>query len=85
MKQKLQSPITSKLYTCKVVRNNETVSIERVILSYTTFSTFCIENTHPKQLVKQLKIIAKYHNLDIEKFDEFTFAVDCLKSSISWN
>jgi hypothetical protein len=34
---------------------------------------------------KQLEIIEKLHKLDIEQYDEFLYAVDCLKSSISWN
>jgi hypothetical protein len=85
MKTELESTITTKLYTCKVVRNNETISTQSMLLSYTKLSSLSIETTSKKELVKQLIIVGKYHNLNIENFDEFKFAIDCLKSAISWN
>ena len=54
-------------------------------LKSTKYAGYCVLNSHPKILLPLVMIIAKQHNLDIDKEDQFDYAMEQLKSAVSWN
>jgi hypothetical protein len=44
-----------------------------------------VKATDPKTLSPQLEMIAKQNNIDLMKFDQFEYAFDLLRYSVSWN
>ena len=78
-------PIVNKLYTFRVRNNKGEVGMGLDELSFTKLAVFSVYNTEPKNLLPCMLIIAKQNNLDLDKQDQFEYAMDKLLSAISWN
>lgn len=54
-------------------------------LSYTKQAEYSVMNMDIDNLLLLLTFIEFETNIDINKYDEFTYGVDLLKEKISWN
>lgn len=85
MKNKFFKPINTVVYTYKLVTREGLVGFGSEEITSTKHASFCVFNSHPKQLLPLLLIVARQHKLDVDKEDQFKYGMDLLKSAVSWN
>lgn len=79
-------PLFTKVYSFSVVNEKDQVIGGCVhTLQFSNHASFCVKATDPKTLAPQLEMIAKQNNIDLMKFDQFEYAFDLLRYSVSWN
>jgi hypothetical protein len=44
-----------------------------------------IRSSKLENLIPSLNLVAGYHDLNLDSFEEFEFAMDALKHCITWN
>jgi hypothetical protein len=86
MKKKVYKSINTVVYT-HYVKSKSGYIIEQNTeeLKSTKYASFCVVSSHPTALLPLLLLTAKQHNLDVDKEDQFEYAMEQLKSAISWN
>lgn len=85
MKPNKLMPIYTKVYTFTVVKNNVPVGLGVQEISFTKHASFCVKNTDPKLLAPHLEVIAEQNGIDLNSYDQFEYAFDLLRYSVSWN
>ena len=86
MKRKVYKSINTVVYTHYfTTKSGFIVEQSSEELKSTKYAGFCVLNSHPKTLLPLVLLIAKQHNLDIDKEDQFEYAMEHLKSAVSWN
>jgi hypothetical protein len=84
MKSK-QKTICTRVYSfCKNV-NGEQKILETKTLTFTQSHSMIIRSSKLENLIPSLNLVAGYHDLNLDSFEEFEFAMDALKHCVTWN
>lgn len=84
MKSK-QKTICTRVYSFCKNENGEQKVIQTKTFTFTQKHSMIVRSSESENLIPSLVLVAGYHNLNLDSFEEFEFAMDALKHCVSWN
>lgn len=77
--------ICTRVYSFCTKVNGETKVLKTKTFTFTQHSAKLIRNSEAHEIIPALDLVAGYHSLDLDNFDEFQLAMDAVKHCITWN